>query len=89
MLDNKVALFLRRPTIIDINDGSINSFLLMSTSEKNPHDPNDEPTLHDAWENGAETAENGRGVGAIEDRYDDQDAIVAYLDGYRHVSANR
>lgn len=60
----------------------------MSIPHKNPHDPNDEPTLHEAWTDGAETAQKGEGVGAVEELYDDQDAIVAYLDGYRHVSAN-
>jgi len=60
----------------------------MTISDKNPHDPNDEPTLHDAWTDGAETAQNGEGIGAVEDRYDDQDATVAHLDGYRYVSAN-
>jgi hypothetical protein len=58
-----------------------------SVAEKNPHDPDAEPTLHDAWADGAEMARDGNGVGPVEDLYDDQETIVAYLDGYRHVSA--
>ncbi len=85
----KLVPFPYRPATLYVYDCALNLPPSMTISEKNPHDPDDEPTLHEAWTDGAEAAQNGNGVGAVEDRYDNQDAVVACLDGYRHVSANR